>query len=1021
MISKTNEQAFEALIEHALVGSTREERELSGNTHITAQQPQPGKFFWGQPTDFDKRLALDKRRLWDFIIATQADELKKYKGGSILDDAVQKEINRQITAKGVIDVLRKGIDLDNIHLDLFYSKPSAADSKASHEKWESNQFSLTRQATFSLSNPGLELDMMIAVNGIPLFTFELKNPWTHQTARKDGIDQYCSPERNPKEPLLQFGRCLAHFAVDKNEVFFTTRLEGKKTYFMPFNKGLPDGQGAGNPINPNGGYKTAYLWEDILRTDVIADIIQNYVLFDYGEAKTQKKVPHIMKNAKKLIFPRFHQLDVVNCLIDDVTHKGVGKRYVIEHSAGSGKSNSLTWLAFKLIKTCAVTMDAVRVRSLDTPLFDTVVVVTDRRILDRQITDNIGAFAQSKKIFAHADSSQELKEAIEDGKRIVITTIQKFPFICDAINNVSDRNFAIIIDEAHSSQSGIAADKLNTTFEKDEDTDGMGTEEMVEKLMSDRKMSTNCSYFAFTATPKRETFERFTGSKSADGKFHPFHLYSMKQAIEEGFILDVLRNYSTYKSYYEITKSIEDNPEFGKEKAQKLLRKVVERHPRTIAEKAETMLSHFDANIFRTHKLKGKAKAMVVTKDIECAIRYYNALKGLMEKANIPYGILIAFSGEKTVDGTTYTEAQINGFSETETAEQFESDNYRILVVANKYLTGFDQPKLTAMYIDKPLHGVLAVQALSRLNRSAPELGKMSDDLFVLDFANTTDQIKESFDPFYTATTLSDSTDVNVLHDLYGTLLDAGVMDVEEINNFMELYIHNAEADKWAPIMDTCVKRFRDEIEWEEENRIDFKMKAKQFNRIYSRVAAILDYNVAKWEYMFWFLRYLIPELYVKVPGRDNLNELVEAVDLNTYGLRRTSLNTPIGLDAGESTLDPLKPTMVSTGQEDEEDKLDNIIKDFNERWFKGWQGTPDDQKTKLVSITKAVEADPDYMTMVVGNPDKDSVEVIMKQIIDRVVRKKRASDMSLYQQYQQNDDFQVNFRSLITRLIGYV
>ena len=1025
MSSKTNEQAFEALIERALVGSTREEREQSGNTDITAQQPEPGKFFWGQPKDLDKKLALDLRRLWSFLETTQADTLKQYKGGKSVRDAVPAEINRQITTKGVIDVLRKGIDLDNIHLDLFYPKPSAADSQASHDKWARNQFSLTRQATFSLSNPGLELDMMLAVNGIPLFTFELKNPWTHQTARKDAIDQYCSPERDPNEPLLQFGRCLAHFAVDKNEVFFTTRLAGKKTYFMPFNKGLPNGQGAGNPVNPNGGYKTAYLWEDILRTDVIADIIQNYVLFDYGEAKTQKKVPHIMKNAKKLIFPRFHQLDVVNCLVNDVAELGVGKRYVIEHSAGSGKSNSLTWLAFKLIKTCANSMDAVRAKSLDTPLFDTVVVVTDRRILDRQITDNIGAFAQSKKIFAHAETSQQLKEAIEAGKRIVITTIQKFPFICHSINDVSDKNFAIIIDEAHSSQSGVSADAVNIAMEKEvhygSGKGELDTEQMVELLMDDRKMSKNCSYFAFTATPKRETFERFTDSKSADGKFHPFHLYSMKQAIEEGFILDVLRNYSTYKSYYEITKSIEENPEFGKAKAQKLLRKVVERNPRTIAEKAETMLAHFDANIFRTHKLKGKAKAMVVTKDIECAIRYYHAMQSLMEKAKIPYGILIAFSGEKTVDGIPYTEAQLNGFSDTETAERFETDDYRILVVANKYLTGFDQPKLTAMYIDKPLHGVLAVQALSRLNRSAPELGKMSDDLFVLDFFNTIEQIKDSFDPFYTATTLSDATNVNVLHDLYGALLDSGVMDVEEINDFMDLYIHNADADKWAPIIDTCVQRFRKEIEWKEEDRIDFKMKAKQFNRIYSRVAAILDYNVAKWEYMFWFLRFLIPELHVMVPGRDNLNELIEAVDLNTYGLRRTSLNSPIGLDAGESTLDPLKPAMVNPGQEDEADKLDNIIKDFNERWFKGWQATPDDQKTKLVSITKAVEADPDYLTMVVGNPDKDAVEVIMKQIIDRVVRQKRASDMSLYQQYQQNSDFQLNFRSLITRLIGNV
>ena len=1019
MSSKTNEQAFEALIERALVGSTREEREAVGMTDVDAQQPDAGKYYWGQPKDLDKKLALDLRRLWLFLEATQADELAKHKGSKDVRKAVQEELSRQITAKGVIDVLRKKLEVDNIELTLFYPKPSAADSELSHQKWASNQFSLTRQATFSQTNPGLELDLLLAVNGIPLFTFELKNPWTHQTARYDGQKQYCSAERDPKETLLQFGRCLAHFAVDKNEIFFTTRLAREKTYFMPFNKGLPDGQGAGNPVNEDGGYKTAYLWEQVLQPDMLADIIQNYVLFDYGEAKTQKKVPHVMKNAKRLIFPRYHQLDVVNCLVADVARCGIGKRYLIEHSAGSGKSNSLTWLAFKLIKTCADTMDAVRARSLDSPIVDTVVVVTDRRLLDRQITDNIGAFAHSKKIFAHADTSKELKEAIEQGKRIVITTIQKFPYICHSINDVSDKNFAIVIDEAHSSQSGIAADAVNIAMEKAE---GYGhgeldTDELIAKLIEDRKMSSNCSYFAFTATPKRETLERF-GVQDAEGKFHPFHLYSMKQAIEEGFILDVLKNYTTYKSYYELAKSIEENPEFDKTKAQKLLRKVVERHPRTIAEKAETMLGHFDANVFRTHKLKGKAKALVVTKDIECAIRYFFALRKLMEDAKIPYKILIAFSGEKTVDGINYTEAGINGFSETETAERFNSDEYRLLVVANKYLTGFDQPKLTAMYIDKPLAGVLAVQALSRLNRSAPDLNKMSDDLFVLDFFNTVDQIKDAFDPFYTATTLAAPTDVNVLHDLRNTLLEAGVMDEEEIEEFMELYISGVEADQWAHLIDAAVHRFEHEIEWEEEDRIDFKMKAKQFTRIYSRVAAILDYSMPKWEKLFWYLHFLIPELTVKIPGRDNLNELIEAVNLNTYGLRRTSLNTPIGLDSGEAVIDPLKPTMVNAGAQDEEDELDNIIKEFNERWFKGWEATPEDQKTKLVSIAKAVIADADYQDLILGNPDKDAVEQIMTQIIDRVVRQKRKSDNSLYRQYQQNEAFKTNFRTLITRMI---
>ncbi len=1040
--SKTNEQAFEALIEKALVGSTHEERSANGQNDVEVQSPDAQQYYWGQPKDMDKKLAIDLRRLWAFLESTQHDVLNEYKGKDLKTE-LPKRISKDIETFGVIKVLREGVDVDNIHLSLFYPRPSAADSELSKLKYAQNQFSLTRQQTFSVANPGLEIDMVLFVNGLPVFTFELKNPWTHQTAKYDGQKQYKSTERNPKETLLNFGRCLAHFTMDKDEVFFTTRLNLDKTYFMPFNKGLPNGQGAGNPVNAEGGYKTAYMWEQILQKDTVADIIMNYVCFDYDEAKTQKKVSHIMKNAKKLIFPRYHQLDVVSKLVDDVADKGVGKTYLIQHSAGSGKSNSLTWLAYKLIKTCPNTMDAVRAKAVDAPLFNSVIVVTDRRLLDKQISDNIKMFGQSAKIVAHADTSKDLKEAIENNKRIIITTIQKFPFICDAISDVSDHNFAVIIDEAHSSQSGIAADKLNATVQKDADTDGSDTDALLEKLMKDRKMSTNCSYFAFTATPKRETLERF-GSEDAEGKFHPYHLYSMKQAIEEGFILDVLTNYTTYRSYYELTKSIEDNPEYNNERAQKKLRSAVERDPQTIAAKAEVMLAHFDAKVFRSHKLKGKAKAMVVTKDIECAIKYYWALNRIVNEKGLPYNILIAFSGEKRMQTmsvsessqtngmgysyaaesmgkfTDYTEAGMNGFPDSQTAERFDADDNRILVVANKYLTGFDQPKLCAMYVDKPLAGVLAVQALSRLNRSAPDLGKLSEDLFILDFYNTQDDIKEAFDPFYTSTTLSEATDVNILHELKSTLLSFGVFDMDEVGAFIELYIHGANADQWAPIIDKAVDRFNIEIDWPENGKADFKMKCKQFVKIYSRVAAIMPFEMKDWEKLFWFLRYLIPGLHVTNNGDDGLKDLLDSVDLNTYGLRRTALNEAVILDAGETTIDPLKPTMVNAGSEKEvKDPLDEILKEFNQRWFNGWDATPDDQKMKMISVAQAVAEDEDYKSLVVGNPDQQAVDALMVQIIDRIIRKKRKGDMSLYKEYQQNEGFKVDFRSVITRMLG--
>lgn len=552
----------------------------------------------------------------------------------------------------------------------------------------------------------------------------------------------------------------------------------------------------------------------------------------------------------------------------------------------------------------------------------------------------------------------------------------------------------------------------NGSSEQDADTGGADTDELIEKLMKERKMSTNCSYFAFTATPKRETLERFgwedvNGERGEKGKFYPFHLYSMKQAIEEGFILDVLTNYTTYQGYYEVIKSIKENPKYNNKKAQKKIRQTVERNPKTIQTKAEIMMDHFDTKIFHSHKLDSKAKAMVVCKDIECAIHYYQAIKDIIAKNKLPYHALIAFSGEKKLGDKAYTEAGMNGFPETDTATKFDEDDNRILVVANKYLTGFDQPKLCAMYIDKPLAGVLAVQALSRLNRSAAELGKRSEDLFVLDFYNSTDDMKTAFEPFYTATTLSGATDVNVLHELMTTLLTVGVFDMEEVTQFSDLYIQGKEADEWAPVIDTCAHRFNEEIEWEEDGKADFKMKCKQFVKIYSRMAAIMDYEVADWERLFWFLRFLIPELKVKSKNDDELKDLLNSIDLNTYGARRTALNQHIELDSDESTIDPLAPKMVNAGGDDgEKDPLDEIVKQFNDHWFKGWDATPDEQKAKLINLSRMVREDEDYQ-FVEGNPDQQASDQVLAKIIKKQMIAMRRGDKSLYKEYKNSEAFQ--------------
>ncbi len=1032
-IAATNEQAFEWLIERALTGSTLEERKAHPELYpdIDDQIPGGAGYYWGKPEDFDKKLCIDRRRLWSFLEGTQQDQLNELVDGNYRTK-VENELYRYIESHGTLEVLKHGLEVEHIHLQLLYPRPAASDSEASKEKYVKNQFSVTRQQTYSFLHAGYEIDMVIYVNGLPIITMELKNPWTGQTARVDGKEQY-KKDRDPKDPLLKFGRCLVHFTLDKNEVYMTTCLAKEKTFFMPFNKGLPDGMGAGNPAAEEGKYKVAYFWEDVLQKDSLADIILNYALVDYGEAKTGRKVAHILKNAKKLIFPRYHQLDAVSKLLADVSEKGVGERYLIEHSAGSGKSNSITWLAYRLTSVTPLTRNAKRSRGIETSLFDTIIVVTDRRLLDSQIHKNISAFGGSEKIIAHANSSKELKDAIEQGKRIVITTIQKFPFICGAISDMSSSNFAVIIDEAHSSQSGIAADKLNATTYKDakditEDADEKNLEDindLIEKMMKERKMSPNTSYFAFTATPKRETFERFCTQERPDGKFRPFHLYSMKQAIEEHFIMDVLFNYTTFRSYYEITKAIEDNPLYDKERAQSLLKRHVERDPEVIAIKAEVMLKHFDGKVFRAKKLKGQAKAMVATQDIECAIRYYFAIKELIERDHLPYNVLIAFSGSKKVDGVDYTEVGINNVTEAKLAEEFEKDENRILVVANKYLTGFDQPKLCAMYVDKRLGGVTAVQALSRLNRCADELNKESEDLFILDFFNTADEIKASFDPFYTATTLTGPTNVNVLNELRGTLLEYGVFDAEEVAQFIYLYFTGEEPDKWAYVIDTAAERFNTSLGWDNDTKIDFKVKAKQFVKIYSRIAAILPYENRNWEELFWFLRYLIPELKVDVPGRDELKDLLDSIDLSTYGLRRTQLDQPIQLDEEEAEINPLAPTMVSGGAtEPDKDLLDQIIKVFNERWFDGWKSTPEDQKLKLVSLAKSIAESPSFRKQILGNPDAEATAWFYEKLFDKIMAEKRRSDMDLYKLYKTDKAFAAQLQSSVRKLIdngGYL
>ncbi len=1030
MKSKTNETALESSIQKTLTGYSQEELKTANiPVQDASELYRKGEgFYMGLPQDYNPNFAIDEKRFWNFLEQTQAKELAKIQKQNNWQLKIKERLNKLIKKYGVLHLLKKGLEIDDAHFILFYQSPLASSSQSVKDKFAANQFSVTRQVRYNVDNQREEIDLVLFLNGLAIITVELKNPWTLQTAKVNGIHQY-KFERDATQPLLQFGRCLVHFTADTDEAYMTTRLNGKKTFFLPFNKGHQEGKG--NPPNPF-GHKTAYLWEEVFTRKSLANIIQHFVRFD-GKLKDPL-------HKRTLFFPRYHQMDVVRKIVDDASQKGVGQTYLIQHSAGSGKSYSITWAAFQLIEAYPNSSNANRNKGLTSPLFDSVIVVTDRRLLDRQIRDNITDFSEVKNIVAPASSSKDLRDSLEQGKKIIITTIQKFPFIVDGIADLSHKNFAVIIDEAHSSQGGLTAGKMNQAMgtatplsEANDATEAanLDTQEKILRAIKSRKMKGNASYLAFTATPKNATLERF-GNQQANGTFKPFHLYSMKQAIEEGFILDVLANYTTYRSYYEIQKSIADNPIFESQKAQKKLRAYVEQHEHTIGTKVGIMLAHFTSKVVSSKKLKGKAKGMVVTQSIKSAITYYKAIKKYLADKGKPFDVLVAFSGKKTLNGIEYTEENLNklpahldtakpsdpDYITDKLARYFDMDEYRLLVVANKYLTGFDQPKLCTMYVDKKLQGVLAVQALSRLNRSANKLDKRTEDLFILDFFNTTDDIQTAFEPFYTATSLSSATDVNVLHDIKGQLDEIGVYEWQEVVNFNEQYFNGVPADNLSPIIDKAAERFTHTLELEAEEKASFKIQAKQFVKIYGQMAAIMRQEIVRWEQLFWFLKFLIPKLPIPNTQGPQIDALLDSVDLSTYGLQRVRLNQSIALNEAESQLDPQNPNPRGTHGGDEEDTLDAIIAEFNERWFSGWEATPEEQRMKLIQMYQSISQHSDYDRKYAQNPDEQNRDLALQKMIDEVLSKQRRQELGLYKLHAKDDGFKQAFFITMKRML---
>lgn len=944
-------------------------------------------YIQGMSGEYDRDHAIDIAKLTAFIKETQpkAFESLSFESDNPRRTKFLHRLQGEIAKRGVIDVLRTGVQDGAVNLQLFCGTPSKQNPKATG-LYEKNIFSVTRQLQYSNDNTRLALDMAIFINGLPVITFELKNKLTKQTV-EDAVHQY-KRDRDSRELLFQFGRCMVHFAVDDHQVKMCTHLKDKQSWFLPFNKGYNDG--AGNPPNPF-GLATDYLWKEVLRKDSLSNILENYAQV------TEKKDDKTGRIKKEQVFPRYHQLDVVRKLLASAPNDGVGKRYLIQHSAGSGKSNSISWMVHQLVG----------LEKGGKSLFDTVIVVTDRRVLDKQLRDNIKRFAQVSSIVgAVTEGSAQLRTFIQQGKKIIITTVQKFPFVLDEIGDSHrDRKFAIIIDEAHSSQGGRTASKMNMvlsepsaeygSFESPEDI-----EDAINQIITSRRMLSNASYFAFTATPKNKTLEIF-GVPYKEGeviKHRPFHSYTMKQAIQEGFILDVLQNYTPVYSYYKLIKAIESDPEFDIKKAKKKLRRYVESHNYAIRQKAEIMVDHFTDQVIGRHKIGGMARCMIVCSGIERAIQYYQAVSTYLTEIKSPYKAIVAFSGDHNYNGKNVTEAKINGFPSASIPDKFINDPYRYLIVADKFQTGYDEPLLHTMYVDKQLSGIKAVQTLSRLNRAHP----LKTDTFVLDFMNDVDVIQFAFSDYYRTTILCNETDPNKLHDLKATLDKYQVYNQSQIDELVRLFLTGVSREKLDPILDSCVAVYKSELD--EDGQVDFKGKAKAFERTYNFLASILTYSNPQWERLSIFLNFLIPKLPAPIE-EDLAKGILESIDMESYRAQ-VQETEKIRLADEDAEIDPILVSGGGRVAEPELDRLSNIIRAFNDQFGNiAWNDVDKIQNIITVDLPVKVSADKAYQNAMKQN-DPQNARIEHDKALEKVIVEMLTDHTELFKQFMDNQSF---------------
>lgn len=917
--------------------SSKKHQEIKFEDAIERSLLAEGGYEKGNPTTFKREQALDPTILLPFIQATQPklwEPIANYYGPET-DTVVLDDLCKALDSQGLLTVLRHGFKCFGKLLRVAFFAPASGLNPETQALYQANRLTITRQLKYSTKNEN-SLDLMLLLNGLPLVTAELKNPMTGQDV-ENAKWQY-KKDRDPKELLFQFKkRALVHFAVDPELVTMTTKLEGKDTHFLPFNKGR--NFGAGNPDNAE-GYRTAYLWEDVWQRDSLLDIVGRFLHLQIDEKKVATKSGIKVQRKETMIFPRYHQLDAVRQLVSSARAKGPGHNYLVEHSAGSGKSNTIAWLAHRLSSLHT---------EQDQKVFDSVVVITDRVVLDQQLQDTIYQFEHKQGVVQKIEEdSQQLAEALSAGTPIIITTLQKFPYVTKHVGELPNWRYAVIVDEAHSSQSGegaaemkgvLGGTQLQEEAKQQAEEEGLAddAQEALLRTMLKRGRQANISFFAFTATPKFKTMKVFD-EPGPTGEA-PFHHYSMRQAIEENFIMDVLAHYTTYKSYYRLMKAIEDDPEVEKKKAARALARFVSFHPHNLAQKTEVMVEHFRTHTM--HKLGGRAKAMVVTGSRLHAVRYKQSFdRYIAEKGYEGIKTLVAFSG--TVDdpdapGKSYTEVGMNeGIKEKELPEKFGSEEYQVLLVAEKYQTGFDQPLLHTMYVDKRLAGIQAVQTLSRLNRKT--VGK--EDTFVLDFVNEREEIFDAFKPYYEATPIGEDVDPHKMYELQAQLDAYHVYYKQDVEAFCQLYFQPKESPavhaKMNAIRETAIERYKLLTEEEQEQ---FKGLLVSFRNLYSFLSQIIPYQDSDLEKLYTFARFLL----IKLPKRPNTPayHFDSDVQLKYYRLQKISEGT-IDLKTGEAS--PLYgPTEVGTGKiRDEQIELSQLIDLLNERF--GTDFKPADQ-----------------------------------------------------------------------------